>query len=196
MIVRMLKPVDPAQFLSGVQDRCMHRSRPGMPAINPRPGSFVHASNAPHRFAPDLFRSVFCARNHPEFRADKPFTRGPCPAGGVVILEPFWERPAGTQTHSRRTDEKLGRLRDTRQGLVRVSESNTKYGGKEGETGGNAGPVIGPSISESKTIRKQKKDARVWISPRPRCSQADGMNMMSVRLTSTDENIMAGKSDG
>ena len=114
----------------------------------------------------------------------------------MVTLEPFWERPAGTQTHSRRTDEKLGRLRDTRQGLVRVSESNTKYGGKEGETGGNAEPVIGPSISESKTIRKQKKDARVWISPRPRCSQADGMNMMSVRLTSTDENIMAGKSDG
>jgi len=174
----------------------MHRFRPGMPAINPRPGSFVHASNAPHCFAPDRFRSGSCARNPPRDQGRQTLHPRPDPTGGVVILEPFWERPAGTQTHSRRTDEKLGRLRDTRQGLVRVSESNTKYGGKEGETGGNAEPVIGPSISESKTIRKQKKDARVWISPRPRCSQADGMNMMSVRLTSTDENIMAGKSDG
>src|SRR5215475_13545783 len=27
----------------------------------------------------------------------------PLTAGGVVNSEPFWERPAGTQTHSRRT---------------------------------------------------------------------------------------------
>jgi hypothetical protein len=47
----------------------------------------------------------------------------------------LWERPAGTQTHSRRTGRKLGQLRYARQGLVRVSESNTKYGGKGGKTG-------------------------------------------------------------
>jgi hypothetical protein len=41
----------------------------------------------------------------------------------------------GTQTHSRRTGVKLGRLRYARQGLVRVPESNTKYGGKLGKTG-------------------------------------------------------------
>src|SRR5258705_10202503 len=41
----------------------------------------------------------------------------------------------GTQTHSRRTGSKLGQLRCARQGLVRVPESNTKYGGKRRETG-------------------------------------------------------------
>lgn len=43
---------------------------------------------------------------------------------------------SGTRTHSRRTGSKLGRLHCARQGLVRVSESNTKYGGKSGKTGG------------------------------------------------------------
>src|SRR5204862_5315252 len=41
----------------------------------------------------------------------------------------------GTQTHSRRTGGKLEQLRRARQALVRVPESNTKYGGKVGETG-------------------------------------------------------------
>ena len=61
----------------------------------------------------------------------------------------LWERPAGTQTHSRRTARRLGQLRYARQGLVRDSESNTKYGGNRRKTGGNAAPVMGPSISES-----------------------------------------------
>ena len=34
------------------------------------------------------------------YRADKPFTRGNQLAGGGVILEPFWERPAGPK-HTR-----------------------------------------------------------------------------------------------
>ena len=41
----------------------------------------------------------------------------------------------GTQTHSRRTRSKLRQLHCTRQGLVRVPESNTKYGGKRRKTG-------------------------------------------------------------
>src|SRR4029077_17838881 len=41
----------------------------------------------------------------------------------------------GTQTHSRRTRSKLRKLRYARQGLVRVPESNTKYGGKRRKTG-------------------------------------------------------------
>src|SRR5665213_255041 len=45
----------------------------------------------------------------------------------------------GTQTHSRRTGRKLGQLRCARQGLVRVPESNTKYGGN----GRNPGPRRG-----------------------------------------------------
>jgi hypothetical protein len=73
-----------------------------------------------------------------------------------VMLEPFWERPAGTQTHSRRTGSKLGQDRDARQGLVRVPESNTKYGGKPGKTGVSPAPVLDPSISESSGIPKPK----------------------------------------
>src|SRR5207245_8425427 len=63
----------------------------------------------------------------------------------------------GTQIHSRRTGRRLGQLRCARQGLVRVPESNTKYGGKRGKTGGAPAPVIGPSISESSEIPKPKK---------------------------------------
>ena len=87
-------------------------------------------------------------------------------------MEPFWERPAGPKTHSRRTGRKLGQLRCARQGLVRVPESNTKYGGKGGKTGGNAAPVIGPSISESSGIPKRKKFAPdLWKNASSRCSQ-------------------------
>jgi len=46
----------------------------------------------------------------------------------------------GTQTHSGRTRSKLRQLHCTRQGLVRVPESNTKYGGKRRKTGVASGP--------------------------------------------------------
>jgi hypothetical protein len=62
----------------------------------------------------------------------------------------------GTQTHSRRTVSKLGQVRHARQGLVRVSESNTKYGGQRGDNRAGAAPVIEPSISESSGIPKPK----------------------------------------
>ena len=39
----------------------------------------------------------------------------------------------GTHTHHRRTGSKLGRLPRARQAIVRVPESNTKYGGKRGK---------------------------------------------------------------
>jgi len=81
----------------------------------------------------------------------------PQPAHGVLVSEPIWDRPAGPKTHSRRTGGKLGQTRRARQGLVRVPESNTKYGGKGGITGGDAAPVMAPSISESSGIPKGKK---------------------------------------
>ena len=56
-----------------------------------------------------------------------------------------------------RTGWKLGRLRYGGQELVRVPESNTKYGGQAGKTGGAALPVIEPSIGESLGIPKRKK---------------------------------------
>jgi hypothetical protein len=74
-----------------------------------------------------------------------------------IVSEPIWERPAGPKTHARRTGRKLGQTRWARQGLVRVPESNTKYGGKGGITGGDPTPVIGPTISESSGIPKGKK---------------------------------------
>jgi len=73
----------------------------------------------------------------------------PVPGGGVVSSGALLGATGGTQTHSRRTGRKLGRLRYARQGLVRVPESNTKYGGWRGITGVNAAPVMDPSISES-----------------------------------------------
>jgi hypothetical protein len=76
------------------------------------------------------------------FRSEVPPNSGqtsPSPVastgGRSVNLEPLWERTGGTQTHSRRTRSKLRQLRCTRQGLVRVPESNTKYGGKRRKTG-------------------------------------------------------------
>lgn len=48
----------------------------------------------------------------------------------MVILEPFRSDRREPETHSRRTRSKLGRLPWTRQGLVFISQRNTKYGGK------------------------------------------------------------------
>src|ERR1700756_3026394 len=57
-------------------------------------------------------------------------------AGGGGICGTLQGVTGGTQTHSRRTGSKLGRLHCARQGLVRVPESNTKYGGKRGKPRG------------------------------------------------------------
>jgi hypothetical protein len=103
-----------------------------------------------------LFGPFFSAPKFPKKGAEKPHPL-PALADGVVNSEPFWERPAGTQTHSRRTGRKLGQLRCARQELVRVPESNTKYGGNVGKTGGHRAPVMWPSISESSGIPKGKK---------------------------------------
>ncbi len=52
-------------------------------------------------------------------------------------VEPFWDRPAGTETKLAPNKQKLRQEQDTRQGLARVLESNTKYGGKGRKQGGN-----------------------------------------------------------
>ena len=61
------------------------------------------------------------------------------------------------KTKSAPNKGRLGHLRCARQGLVRDSESNTKYGGKRGKTGAMAAPVMVPSIGESRGIPKLKK---------------------------------------
>jgi hypothetical protein len=142
------QPVDPAQFLSS-QDRCGHRSRPGtrLKRTHPRVCS-GHAFNAPTAQL-GRFRPFFECSGFPRLQGRQALHPLPRPADGVVILEPCWERPAGTQNTLAPNGGKLRQLRCARQGLVRVPESNTKYGGKRGITGGDAAPVMRPSISES-----------------------------------------------
>lgn len=96
------------------------------------------------------------APTRPKIRAEQPFTRGP-KAWRSGHFGTLVGATGGTQTHSRRTGWKLGHVRHARQGLVRVSESNTKYGGKVGITGVGAAPVIAPTIGESSGIPKPKK---------------------------------------
>ena len=127
-------------FSQGALDACIDPTRHGFRA-NP-PGSRMAMHSTPQRFI-RVISDPFRAREIPgnsegnfrTFRAEKPFTR--------CLKRPaewsFWTRleaTGGTQTHSRRTGGKLGRLRRARQAIVRLSESNTKYGGKEGITGG------------------------------------------------------------
>jgi len=74
----------------------------------------------------------------------------------------FWN-PSGSDRRDPNTlapnGIKLGRLRYARQGLVRVPESNTKYGGKPGKTGAPPSRCWGASISESSGIPKRKNSA-------------------------------------
>ncbi len=126
------------------------------------PGAFAHQREVARFQRPEGSR----------FQAQKPCTR--------CLDRPtewsFWTllgATGGTQTHSRRTGRRLGQLHCARQGLVRVPESNTKYGGKRRKTGVSAAPVMGPSISESSGIPKRKKALAVWMEPSPRCSQGN-----------------------
>jgi hypothetical protein len=136
------RPVDPALFLNS--RKCRYAPCVKSPQFN-----------APTRHL-GRFQPVFPRTDRPRFGQTSP-PPVPRPADGVLVSEPIWERPAGPKTHSRRTGRKLGQTRRARQGLVRVPESNTKYGGKGGITGGDAAPVMDPSISESSGIPKGKK---------------------------------------
>jgi hypothetical protein len=123
--------VDPALFLSA-QNRCGHRLCRGMPWANQ---AVCPMLSTPQLVNPSQFWPVFLLRSPREFRTDKPVTRCLDRPTEWSIWNPLGAT-GGTQTHSRRTGSKLGRLRCARQGLVRVPESNTKYGGKRGKTGG------------------------------------------------------------
>ncbi len=131
-----------------------------MPSTPPLNRSMIAATMA--RFTnsltrnPEPFRLVFSARSCPEFRANKPVTAASTGrrSGHSGTLQ---GTTGGTQTHSRRTGSKLRQLPCARQGLVRVPESNTKYGGNWGKTGGRRASPVPPSISESSGIPKRKK---------------------------------------
>jgi hypothetical protein len=84
--------------------------------------------------------------------------RIPLPLSGLAeccFADPLGEcrRDANTLAPN---GSKTRTLRYARQELVRVPESNTKYGGLWGITGGRPAPVVEPSISESSGIPNRK----------------------------------------
>ena len=85
------------------------------------------------------FGSFLALRKPPqsgsEFRASKPVTRASTGSrnGRFGTLSGAF---SGTENHPAPNDPKLGRLRCARQGLVRVPESNTKYGANWGKPEG------------------------------------------------------------
>ena len=89
-------------------------------------------------------------------RAEKPFTR--CQQGrrsghfGTLL-----GATGGDPNTLAPNSFKARQVRYARQALVRVPESNTKYGGWRGKTGVDHPPVIDASISESSGIPKRKK---------------------------------------
>jgi len=124
-------------------------------------GAVTHPPEAavcstPQRVTLSLFGSFQRPKSLPNFGQTSPSpvasTGGRSGQSGTLL-----ETTGGTQTHSRRTGSKLGQLPCARQGLVRVPESNTKYGGNPGITGGRPTLPVPPSISESSGIPKRKK---------------------------------------
>jgi hypothetical protein len=119
----------------------VHRSHPGTASARTPQVPASPCIQRPNAY-PGHFRPVPSTRNPRKFQTELPDIQGrhalhPLPQRSAEWS--FWTllgATGGTQTHSRRTGGKLGRLRRARQGLVRVPESNTKYGGKEGITGG------------------------------------------------------------
>jgi hypothetical protein len=98
-------------------------------------------------FTRALFGSFLRLRKRPEFGTKRPVSAAST-GWRSVHSGTLQGATGGTQTHSRRTGSKLGRLHRARQGLVRVPESNTKYGGKRGKTGGpRASDVTQVSVS-------------------------------------------------
>jgi hypothetical protein len=100
------------------------------------PPSPAHAFNAQH---PNSSPEPFLARFWRSEAAPNSGQTNPSPiastGGRSGQSGTLMGATGGTQTHSRRTRSKLRQLRYARQGLVRVPESNTKYGGKRRKTG-------------------------------------------------------------
>lgn len=132
-------------------------------------------SNAPqrhnvYRCHPSLLPARSGARKVRLSRADKPF-----PAAFGWLAEWRFARPFGECRRDANSlapnGPKARTLRCARQELVRVPESNTKYGGLRGITGGKPSPVVEPSISESSGFPAEKFASRDDTDPSSRCSQ-------------------------
>jgi hypothetical protein len=114
----------------------------------------------------------------------RPGRFGPFPAPRTVpgiqgrhARRPLPDRPASghsgtlqgavgrTQTHSRRTGSKLGRLPRARQGLVPDPESNTKYGGEWGKPRADRPLWCGQVSASPRGFAKLKKSSRALPKP-------------------------------
>ena len=99
----------------------------------------VFSFNAPNARTAGPFWPVFVTpkafNSDTDLRASKPVTRALSGSrnGRFGTLS---GASSGTENHPAPNDPKLGRLRCARQGLVRVPESNTKYGGNWGKPEG------------------------------------------------------------
>jgi hypothetical protein len=141
------------------QDQCPYRSC-RWHFLGSQSGPSRSCNSTPQRLTPGLLPALFFVPRTAPFQRQKSPSPAAFAGGGVVVLEPIWDDRRGPKTHSRRTGRKLGQVRCTRQGLVRVPLSNTKYGGERGITGVSAAPVMDASISESSEIRQGKKCCR------------------------------------
>jgi len=162
-----------------VRLRCEHRSAATCPDGTPPFRFSGHVFNAPLLFnAPLAYPSHFGPRGLQDLTLESPPKSGqksPVPAASTGRRNDqsgtLQETTGGTQTHSRRTGSKLGRLQRARQGIVRVPESNTKYGGKAGKTRG-AQPLRCRQLSVSPGGFPSKKFLALGARrASPRCSQ-------------------------
>ena len=149
-------PVSP-----GAMGRCVHLSSAGMPTpIRPQ-GDVRDMRSTPHNITTSTvpFEPVAGPFWRPKSllrRADKPLSRCLWLAWRSGDLrDPLGEcrRDANSLAPN---GSKARTLRCARQELVRVPESNTKYGGLWGITGGKPAPVVEASISESSGIPNRK----------------------------------------
>jgi hypothetical protein len=166
------KPVDPAQFLPARLLRCEHLTSAGMSTpIRPNGmrATCVQRLNATYSLPvpSEPVAGPFWRPKSPLFAGRQALI--PLPLAGLAeccFADPLGEcrRDANTLAPN---GPKARTLRCARQELVRVPESNTKYGGQWGITGGKPAPVLEASISESSGIRNQKNLHPVTIRSLP-----------------------------
>ena len=145
-------PVSP-----GAIARCVHRSPAGMSTLI-RPNG-MRATCVQRPTTPLLQPMPSEPVAGPFWRPKSPLPAGrqallPLPSSGLAecsFADPLGEcrRDANSLAPN---GPKARTLQSARQELVRVPESNTKYGGLRGITGGKPAPVLEASISESSGI--------------------------------------------
>jgi hypothetical protein len=157
--------------------RCRPPARPGEPgpvSVFATPRSRREAGPNPSNATPQrrtwTIRPVIPVLRSPRIETDKPSIRAST-GRRRACLEPVWERPAGPNLNSRRPELTLGQTRPARQELVRVPESNTKYGGKIGKTGASRPRDVAQVSVSPQGFPTQKIRYPVWKSPSSRCSQ-------------------------